>query len=140
MFPGCGIAVGKQTAQRRIVGGDDAGFGTFPWQAYIRIGSSRLNNPFTKIWRNLFFVTRNLRHFLFYYVDAFILFYYIFINIYVFDNNIELFILLVYFEKKGIRYTNLMLVNIKCWPKVTTHHRGPCAFLPQSEYKKPYYL
>ncbi|XP_072937540.1 serine protease 33 isoform X4 [Epargyreus clarus] len=38
---GCGIAVGKQTAQRRIVGGDDAGFGTFPWQAYIRIGSSR---------------------------------------------------------------------------------------------------
>ncbi|PZC84766.1 hypothetical protein B5X24_HaOG203756 [Helicoverpa armigera] len=38
---GCGIAVSKQTAQRRIVGGDDAGFGTFPWQAYIRIGSSR---------------------------------------------------------------------------------------------------
>ncbi|KOB74312.1 Serine protease [Operophtera brumata] len=38
---GCGVAVGKQTAQRRIVGGDDAGFGTFPWQAYIRIGSSR---------------------------------------------------------------------------------------------------
>ncbi|XP_037049472.1 uncharacterized protein LOC119083777 isoform X4 [Bradysia coprophila] len=38
---GCGISIAKQTAQRRIVGGDDAGFGSFPWQAYIRIGSSR---------------------------------------------------------------------------------------------------
>ncbi|XP_061940666.1 transmembrane protease serine 11D-like isoform X1 [Apis cerana] len=37
----CGIPASKQTAQRRIVGGDDAGFGSFPWQAYIRIGSSR---------------------------------------------------------------------------------------------------
>uniref|UniRef100_A0A1B0D8M9 Uncharacterized protein n=1 Tax=Phlebotomus papatasi TaxID=29031 RepID=A0A1B0D8M9_PHLPP len=40
-MPGCGISIAKQTAQRRIVGGDDAGFGSFPWQAYIRIGSSR---------------------------------------------------------------------------------------------------
>ncbi|XP_037902413.1 uncharacterized protein LOC119646134 isoform X2 [Hermetia illucens] len=39
--PSCGISLHKQTAQRRIVGGDDAGFGSFPWQAYIRIGSSR---------------------------------------------------------------------------------------------------
>uniref|UniRef100_A0A8W7PZT0 Peptidase S1 domain-containing protein n=1 Tax=Anopheles coluzzii TaxID=1518534 RepID=A0A8W7PZT0_ANOCL len=39
--PSCGISLAKQTAQRRIVGGDDAGFGSFPWQAYIRIGSSR---------------------------------------------------------------------------------------------------
>ncbi|KAL7036278.1 hypothetical protein ACKWTF_008766 [Chironomus riparius] len=37
----CGISLAKQVAQRRIVGGDDAGFGNFPWQAYIRIGSSR---------------------------------------------------------------------------------------------------
>lgn len=37
---GCGVSV-KQGAQRRIVGGDEAGFGSFPWQAYIRIGSSR---------------------------------------------------------------------------------------------------
>ncbi|XP_043513069.1 proclotting enzyme-like isoform X2 [Frieseomelitta varia] len=64
----CGIPASKQTAQRRIVGGDEAGFGSFPWQvrflcinevesfpashvlnrenvllsqAYIRIGSSR---------------------------------------------------------------------------------------------------
>ncbi|XP_076259398.1 uncharacterized protein LOC143195819 isoform X1 [Rhynchophorus ferrugineus] len=36
----CGIST-KQQAQRRIVGGEEAGFGTFPWQAYIRIGSSR---------------------------------------------------------------------------------------------------
>ncbi|XP_011301670.1 transmembrane protease serine 9 isoform X3 [Fopius arisanus] len=40
-FRECGISSTKQTAQRRIVGGDDAGFGSFPWQAYIRIGSSR---------------------------------------------------------------------------------------------------
>lgn len=32
-FAGCGIPVAsKQIAQRRIVGGDDAGFGSFPWQ------------------------------------------------------------------------------------------------------------
>ncbi|XP_060532960.1 uncharacterized protein LOC132705970 isoform X2 [Cylas formicarius] len=37
---GCGIP-NRQQAQRRIVGGEEAGFGTFPWQAYIRIGSSR---------------------------------------------------------------------------------------------------
>ncbi|KAG5876774.1 hypothetical protein JTB14_038452 [Gonioctena quinquepunctata] len=37
---GCGVSTPRQ-AQRRIVGGEEAGFGTFPWQAYIRIGSSR---------------------------------------------------------------------------------------------------
>lgn len=32
-FAGCGMpVVSKQIAQRRIVGGDDAGFGSFPWQ------------------------------------------------------------------------------------------------------------
>ncbi|XP_018330910.1 uncharacterized protein LOC108740895 isoform X1 [Agrilus planipennis] len=36
----CGIP-SRQQAQRRIVGGDEPGFGSFPWQAYIRIGSSR---------------------------------------------------------------------------------------------------
>ncbi|XP_065339801.1 coagulation factor X-like isoform X2 [Cloeon dipterum] len=41
--PKCGISLGEGNlgAQRRIVGGDEAGFGSFPWQAYIRIGSSR---------------------------------------------------------------------------------------------------
>ncbi|XP_023311514.1 uncharacterized protein LOC108913614 [Anoplophora glabripennis] len=38
---GCGVSSPRQQAQRRIVGGEEAGFGTFPWQAYIRIGSSR---------------------------------------------------------------------------------------------------
>jgi hypothetical protein len=33
----CGISASKQTAQRRIVGGDEAGFGSFPWQViFIR--------------------------------------------------------------------------------------------------------
>ena len=37
----CGASTARssrQVAQRRIVGGDEAGFGSFPWQAYIRIG------------------------------------------------------------------------------------------------------
>lgn len=39
---GCGLSVSSRlTAQRRIVGGTEAGFGSFPWQAYIQIGSSR---------------------------------------------------------------------------------------------------
>lgn len=37
----CGSTTNRATAQRRIVGGSDAGFGVFPWQAYVRIGSSR---------------------------------------------------------------------------------------------------
>lgn len=33
---GCGVSVAKQQgAQRRIVGGDEAGFGSFPWQVII---------------------------------------------------------------------------------------------------------
>jgi hypothetical protein len=33
---GCGVSIGKLGpglgAQRRVVGGDEAGFGSFPWQ------------------------------------------------------------------------------------------------------------
>ena len=37
----CGLnAARRNVAQRRIVGGDEAGFGSFPWQAYIRIGEA----------------------------------------------------------------------------------------------------
>lgn len=36
--PDCGI---PKMSRRRVVGGRDAGFGTFPWQALIRIGHSR---------------------------------------------------------------------------------------------------
>ena len=43
--PSCGLSVSKRDiAQRRIVGGDEAGFGSFPWQAYIRIGREVLNS------------------------------------------------------------------------------------------------
>ena len=42
----CGIDNSQHNvAQRRIVGGDEAGFGSFPWQAYIRIGQSYLSYP-----------------------------------------------------------------------------------------------
>jgi len=38
--PRCGLnAASRSVAQRRIVGGSEAGFGSFPWQAYIRIGT-----------------------------------------------------------------------------------------------------
>lgn len=40
--PSCGLTdTSRIGAQRRVVGGTEAGFGSFPWQAYIRIGSSR---------------------------------------------------------------------------------------------------
>ncbi|XP_023337896.1 serine proteinase stubble isoform X2 [Eurytemora carolleeae] len=49
--PRCGIsAVRHSVAQRRIVGGDEAGFGTFPWQAYIRIGTSRCGGSLVNEW------------------------------------------------------------------------------------------
>jgi len=49
--PRCGVsAVKRSIAQRRIVGGDEAGFGTFPWQAYIRIGTSRCGGSLVNEW------------------------------------------------------------------------------------------
>merc|ERR1719244_1618542 len=49
--PRCGVsAVRRSIAQRRIVGGDEAGFGTFPWQAYIRIGTSRCGGSLVNQW------------------------------------------------------------------------------------------
>jgi len=36
--PKCGI---RPTANRRVIDGSDAGFGTFPWQALIRIGKAK---------------------------------------------------------------------------------------------------
>lgn len=39
---GCGLSdTSRIGITRRIVGGNQAGFGTFPWQAYILIGTSR---------------------------------------------------------------------------------------------------
>lgn len=41
--PRCGLsAQSRNVAQRRIVGGNEAGFGSFPWQAYIRVGKKDL--------------------------------------------------------------------------------------------------
>ena len=48
--PGCGIDTRRNIAQRRIVGGDEAGFGSFPWQAYIRIGTSRCGGSLVNEW------------------------------------------------------------------------------------------
>jgi len=49
--PRCGVSsVRRSIAQRRIVGGDEAGFGTFPWQAYIRIGTSRCGGSLVNNW------------------------------------------------------------------------------------------
>ena len=37
--PKCGI---RPSANRRVIDGTDAGFGTFPWQALIRIGKAKV--------------------------------------------------------------------------------------------------
>ena len=43
--PRCGVsAIRRSVAQRRIVGGDEAGCGTFPWQALIRIGKAKVRH------------------------------------------------------------------------------------------------
>jgi len=43
--PQCGTTQQGQSAQRRIVGGDEAGFGSFPWQ--VNISESRFLCLFT---------------------------------------------------------------------------------------------
>eukprot|EP00095_Tigriopus_kingsejongensis_P010938 maker-scaffold1367_size45391-snap-gene-0.7 protein:Tk10938 transcript:maker-scaffold1367_size45391-snap-gene-0.7-mRNA-1 annotation:"serine proteinase stubble-like" len=49
--PRCGLSASRRNvAQRRIVGGDEAGFGSFPWQAYIRIGTSRCGGSLINEW------------------------------------------------------------------------------------------
>jgi len=43
--PRCGLsAQSRNVAQRRIVGGNEAGFGSFPWQAYIRVGKTTIQS------------------------------------------------------------------------------------------------
>ena len=37
--PKCGV---RPSANRRVIDGTDAGFGTFPWQALIRIGKAKV--------------------------------------------------------------------------------------------------
>jgi secreted trypsin-like serine protease len=45
-FAGCGIpVVSKQIAQRRIVGGDEAGFGSFPWQVRYTARLTQISHP-----------------------------------------------------------------------------------------------
>ena len=38
--PKCGV---RPSANRRVIDGTDAGFGTFPWQALIRIGKAKVS-------------------------------------------------------------------------------------------------
>lgn len=49
--PRCGLnAASRSVAQRRIVGGTEAGFGFYPWQAYIRIRTSRCGGSLVNEW------------------------------------------------------------------------------------------
>lgn len=49
--PRCGLsAQSRNVAQRRIVGGSEAGFGSFPWQAYVRVGTSRCGGSLVNEW------------------------------------------------------------------------------------------
>ena len=39
--PKCGV---RPASNRRVIDGSDAGFGTFPWQALIRIGKAKVRS------------------------------------------------------------------------------------------------
>ena len=45
-FPGCGLAADNLGAQERIVGGREAGFGSFPWQVHAIL---RLLKAFSRL-------------------------------------------------------------------------------------------
>ena len=53
--PRCGLSsTNRNVAQRRIVGGNEAGFGSFPWQAYVRVGKIPSNSYFIPLSNSAF--------------------------------------------------------------------------------------
>ena len=52
--PKCGV---RPASNRRVIDGSDAGFGTFPWQALIRIGKAKVRSQISDPGSELYVVS-----------------------------------------------------------------------------------